>query len=196
MASVRCDCGTRKIVAVDDLLQCKTKSCGCLRTEVARMEFDSLENRFWSKVDKNGPVSDYRPDLGKCWIWTASVNAKGYGIMGVNIGSTMVHRISWSIHGYDIQKGEQIDHLCRVRCCVNPNHLEVVSPKVNSNRGYGPTAKNARKTHCPKGHPYSGENLYLYVGGKHKGNRQCRICGRERQREYQKRKRANASCDA
>jgi len=188
IASVRCDCGIEKTVAADDLIQRKTQSCGCLRLDRAKERIVPIEKRFWKKVNKNGPIPDYCPDLGRCWLWTASINAKGYGTLGSKNGSTLAHRISMELNGWVVKSGMQIDHLCRVRSCVNPKHLEVVTPKINCHRGYGPTALHARKTHCPQGHPYSDENTYLYIGGVHKGNRQCRICGRRRSREYLARK--------
>jgi hypothetical protein len=73
----------------------------------------------------------------------------------------------------------QIDHLCRVRHCVNPAHLEPVTPRVNARRGFGASGRNARKTHCPAGHPYAGDNLYRYPIT---GDRHCRACGREQKR--------------
>ncbi len=194
-ADVVCDCGTRKSVPSDDLVSGKIKSCGCLRRENGKANIRPMEDRFWEKVNKNGPVPSYRPDLGSCWIWGASVNANGYGTMGVDKGSTLAHRISYIIANGEILNDMQLDHLCRVHNCVNPRHLEPVTPRVNVHRGYGPTAANARKTHCPQGHPYSEENTYLYIGGVHKGNRQCRICGRKRTREYIERKRLAALND-
>lgn len=182
-AIVVCNCGTRKTIGVDDLINGKIKSCGCLRRENNRTK-KSLAERFWVKVNKNGSLSSHRPDLGPCWIWIAAINAKGYGIMSVDVGSTLVHRISYKISGGVIPDGMQIDHLCRVRNCVNPKHLEVVTPRINTHRGYGPAAMRARKTHCPKEHPYSGDNLYVSPTG----NRQCRICIRQNQRNYQERK--------
>ena len=184
-ACVVCDCGVSKIVSVDDLTTGKTKSCGCLRRDTLKERARPPEERFWEKVNKSGLAPAYRPDLGPCWIWTASVNAKGYGIMGAKNGSTLAHVISYNIHLGNVPGGMQIDHLCRIRNCVNPNHMEVVTPRVNVNRGYGPTAIHARKTHCPKGHPYSGENLYLTPGGR---SRHCRECVRQSQMRYQKRK--------
>lgn len=183
-AVVVCDCGAYKTVQADDLIQGKTKSCGCLRIETSRKKKDTLENLFWSKVDKNGAASDYRPDLGSCWLWIASTNAHGYGTFKVENGSTLAHRISWSMHGGVVPKDMQIDHLCRVRNCVNPKHLEVVSPRVNTHRGF----TNARKIHCPKGHLYDGDNLYTTPKGR---SRQCRECVRQSQRRYQARKRVS-----
>ena len=183
-AIVICDCGARKTVLVDDLAAGRIQSCGCLRRDVLKERARPLSEKFWEKVNKNGPIPEYRPDFDPCWLWTAAVNAKGYGVMCVKNGSTLAHVISYNIHVGQIHSGMQIDHLCRVRNCVNPNHLEVVTPRVNVHRGFGPTAVHARKTHCPKGHPYSGDNLYLSP----RGNRQCRECVRRSQMRYRKRK--------
>jgi hypothetical protein len=101
--------------------------------------------------------------------------------MGVKNGSTLAHRISYNLHVGHVPSGMQIDHLCRVRNCVNPKHLEVVLPIVNTHRGY----TNATKTHCPQGHQYSGVNLYSTPGGR---SRHCRECGRRSQMRYLKRK--------
>lgn len=142
------------------------------------------EARFWAKVDKNGPVPKYRPHLGACWLWTACVNAKGYGQMAVRQGSTLAHRISFALSGGIVSDGMQIDHLCRVRGCVNPKHLEVVTPRTNTRRGYSPSGMHARKTYCVHGHPLSGYNLRIT-----ERQRFCRACVREAQRRYQARKR-------
>lgn len=80
-----------------------------------------------------------------------------------------------------------IDHLCRNPLCVRPDHLEQVTPRENLLRGVGPSAKAAKKTHCPQGHPYAGENLGIHRNG----NRWCRTCHRENQlRRYHKKKEA------
>jgi len=93
------------------------------------------------------------------------------------------HRVSVILSGRDIPKGMHVDHLCRVRACVNPNHLEVVTPRTNALRspftvGY----LNARKTHCRKGHELSAENLDSYA--LKSGRRACKICMRERCRTW------------
>lgn len=191
-AVVECDCGTRKTVSADDLASGRIRSCGCLKRDLAKSRVRPVADRFLEKVDKDGPVPEYRPDLGPCWVWTAARNANGYGIMKVSEGTTLAHRISYALAGGNVTDDEQIDHLCRVRHCVNPQHLEAVPPRVNVHRGYGSAAGNARKTHCPQGHPYNDENAYVYVGGVHKGTRHCRICGRAATRRYMARKKAAA----
>ena len=80
----------------------------------------------------------------------------------------------------------QIDHLCRVRSCVNPAHMEIVTPRVNIIRGNCPEVtikRHAAVTHCPQGHSYTGDNLYVTKTG----NRHCRECTRRHGREYQRR---------
>jgi HNH endonuclease len=74
--------------------------------------------------------------------------------------------------GGPIPEGCELDHLCREKVCVFPEHLEPVSGRENSRRSRSPAALNARKTHCLRGHLLSGSNLYVFPGGK----RQCRIC--------------------
>ncbi len=132
---------------------------------------ETLEARFWAKVDRQDPAA--------CWEWTASLTPNGYGQMAWRADGKKVrvyaHRFSVELDGREIPDGEQVDHLCRNRRCVNPAHLEVVSPQTNTLRGTSPAAGHAVKTHCPAGHAYEGENLW--TNGRH---RLCRTCYRER----------------
>jgi len=107
-----------------------------------------------------------------CWLYAGSINAQGYGT--ITIGKTVhrVHRATYENKFGRIPKGLIIDHLCRVRSCVNPDHLEVVTQAENKRRGMSPAAQNARKTHCNKGHEYSEENTYISA----RGYRECRTC--------------------
>lgn len=99
-----------------------------------------LEDRFWAKVNKDGPVSEYRPDLGPCWIWTANTNDAGYGTFFVAMNAPVrnpgAHRISYELVVGSIPEGYDIDHLCMVPACVNPSHLEAVTPRVNMERAW------------------------------------------------------------
>lgn len=124
--------------------------------------------RFLASIDED-PVSG-------CWLWTGSLNNRGYA--GGIAGYANAHRFAFEHYVGPIPPGRQIDHLCRVRHCVNPEHLEPVSPSENTRRGLVPLIVGARmleKTHCPAGHPYAGENLVVNADGK----RRCRTCRRE-----------------
>lgn len=125
--------------------------------------------RFWNKVIKTG----------NCWIWTAHLNRGGYGQLKINYKTYSAHRISYTLFKDDIPKGLKLDHLCRNTACVNPEHLESVTQKENIRRGshINKGIKNRQKTHCPKGHEYSGDNLYF-----DKKSRGCRTCQRNRNR--------------
>lgn len=109
-----------------------------------------------------------------CWLWTGELNDKGYGRCYRNGRRALAHRVAFAaVRGY---QPKLLDHLCRVRCCVNPNHLEDVDLKTNVLRGEGFYAKNARKTHCPKGHPLVPGNLVRTA--ELRGWRSCLTCQR------------------
>jgi len=121
---------------------------------------------------------------GKCWIWLGSCNDRGYGKMWDGSRLSYVHRLSYEAFVGPIPNGLTIDHLCRNRQCLNPEHLEPVTNRENILRGEGPSAKKARRTKCSGGHQLSGTNLMQ----SRLPYRQCRICFNEWQRQY-KRKR-------
>jgi len=140
-----------------------------------------IEERFWPKVDKSGPAPGHRPDLGPCWTWLGSKDGNGYGLLATGGGRCKrAHRISWEMAGRpDLIDGMHLDHLCRVRHCVRPDHLEQVTPAVNILRGVGAGATNAVKTHCPQGHEYTEANTYRWSNAP-TVSRQCRTCLRGR----------------
>lgn len=127
----------------------------------------STEERFWAKVQKTDG----------CWAWVGARSDTGYGSFQVNAHRVGPHRFSYELLVGPIPKGLTIDHLCRNRLCVNPNHLEVTTMRDNTLRGNSITAQAARKTHCPAGHPYDLFNTYQDRDGRH-----CRACHRERER--------------
>lgn len=133
---------------------------GCLRVK----EKTSWQDRFWSKVNK----TDY------CWVWTSAINTKGYGVFHINGKVKYAHRLSFVLFGRVIPDGLVLDHLCRRTECVNPDHLEAVSPAVNSQRG-----KCGKKQFCKHGHPFDASNSYIR---KDNGARMCKACGRNRNR--------------
>jgi hypothetical protein len=152
------------------------------------------EERFWLKIDKNGPLpaaDTLAAGLGPCWVWTGFRDRFGYGDFNESGRHKRAHRYAYLLVVGDIPDGLTLDHLCRVTSCVNPEHLEPVTAKVNTLRGNSITAIQANKTHCKRGHPFSGDNLYV-IGGKRPG-RACRTCARIHRRASDARKRARAS---
>lgn len=121
-----------------------------------------------------------------CWEWTKRRNEHGYG--NVSVGSAkdgtnrvkLAHRVSYECFVGPIPDGLTIDHLCRNRACVNPEHLEPVTHRVNVLRGTAQAAFNARKTHCLRGHEFTPENTYWQAGGR---KRSCRVCIQRRAAE-------------
>ena len=119
---------------------------------------EDWEHRFWAKVSPE-PMSG-------CWLWTASLDGYGYGQFGKSKGVVLkAYRLSYELLVGPVPDGLEIDHLCRVRACLNPDHLEAVTHRENMRRAA------LLRTHCPSGHQYSGDNLYV-----NRGSRFCRRC--------------------
>lgn len=113
-----------------------------------------------------------------CWQWTGPIRPSGYGYFNIGADSISAHRWMYELITGPIPNGLVIDHLCRNRACVRPSHLEAVTNHENILRGIGPSAQNAAKQRCPKGHDYS-----LRIAGKAgRTTRYCRICAREKAR--------------
>ncbi len=110
------------------------------------------------------------PNSG-CWIWTGAVAGGGYGVVWHDGRRQQAHRVLYERDAGPIPKGLHIDHLCRVRCCCNPAHLEPVTCSENLSRS--PLMdRNSRKTHCPQGHEYTPDNVIPQKGG----GRACKAC--------------------
>ena len=142
---------------------------------------DNTLQRFWAKVNKNGPLFDGTP----CWLWTAYLDPEGYGRLFYVDAQHYAHRISYEMLVGPIPIGLTIDHLCRVRHCVNPLHLEPVTRGQNVLRGSGYAATNARATHCPQNHPYDETNTLIErtkMGAFTR--RRCKTCRRIYQRKW------------
>lgn len=119
-------------------------------------------DRFWAKVKK---ASD-------CWNWIGAMDSRGYGNFYSGTKQVMAHRASYEFFVGVIGPGLHIDHLCRNPSCVNPSHLEPVTPRENNMRGITPASINASKTECLRGHKFTEENTRMDINGQ----RHCRSC--------------------
>lgn len=122
------------------------------------------------------------PETG-CWEWQARINRTGYGRFKVGRREYAAHRIAYELLVDRIPEGLDIDHLCRVRHCVNPEHLEPVTRRENIRRGltgHNSNNHNARKTHCKRGHPFDTANTAKLSGGR----RGCLACRRAYRKTY------------
>lgn len=125
-----------------------------------------------------------------CWVWDGSLSPEGYGKLTVNRRTSYAHRVAYERYVGPIQRGLQLDHLCRVRCCVNPSHLEPVTQRMNALRGAcGDVTRDrhAKKCACKSGHEFTAENTYFYIRSGYKC-RVCKQCNRDRSRDYKQRK--------
>ncbi len=125
-----------------------------------------LPLRFWEKVEARDG----------CWTWVAAKTSDGYGTFTVQGATYRAHRVAYETLAGEIPNGLVIDHLCRVRLCVNPAHLEPVTNRVNLMRGDTRAAEQISQTHCLRGHAFDEANT-AYEG---KNKRRCRACHNKR----------------
>jgi len=138
-------------------------------------------------MNKKGPIERFMEKIEKhnsgCWLWKAGKGTTGYGRILFKGKVWQAHRFSYENFVGPIESGKYILHKCDVRNCVNPDHLysgdQFDNMRDCSRRGRQKNGNN-KKTHCPKGHPYLGENLIIV---KTTGHRRCKACDRERQRK-------------
>ena len=144
----------------------------------------SPPERFFRKVQ-------FSAEENGCWIWGASLQTNGYGHF-YDGGDVLAHRWLYAFCVGPIRAGLTLDHLCRERRCVNPDHLEPVSLRTNVLRGNAPAAINARKTHCLRGHPLSGSNLGAKRRNSPGARGDCLACKRWRRRRGREKVRSHA----
>ena len=122
-----------------------------------------------------------------CLLYLGHITEQGYGRIKIKDKSYRVHRLIFEHFHGPLAVGLMPDHLCRVRHCIHPDHMEAVTNRVNLMRGVSPSAICARKTHCSKGHPYGEESSV--TPNRSKARRICRICDRAQNKiQYDKRK--------
>lgn len=137
-----------------------------------------FEDRLFEKINKTDT----------CWLWTGYIKPTGYGAIKGPWPSTKnmhAHRATYELLVGPIPEGLVIDHLCRVRSCVNPEHLEPVTTWENLMRGETVYARNLAKTHCPQGHELTPDNC---VKRPNKRGRDCKTCHRDRERVARRRR--------
>jgi hypothetical protein len=145
------------------------------------MEAERIK-RFWDKVDIKGP--------NDCWLWTASVNSKGYGSFAIEVKKTaLAHKVSWAVsknNGVFSDPKHPIMHSCDVKRCVNPNHLEIGTALQNNrdarSRGLTRNYIPSQQPTCKNGHPRTPENT-------HPKHNTCLVCSRASNREAARKKR-------
>lgn len=140
------------------------------------------------KKDHAKFLKNYVVDSSGCWLWTRSKTKLGYAQFFYAGKMSKGHRYAYSFFKGPIPKDKVLDHLCRVRHCVNPDHLELVTNRENVLRGISSAATNAKKTHCKRGHELSGSNVFLCKKGGGRW-RECKKCKVERNRILKAKKR-------
>lgn len=135
-------------------------------------QMEAQATRMSVKADLVAYVRDrIAVDASGCWLWTGAIDRHGYGLVRLGGKSRLAHRVVYEAVG-SIPTGRDLDHLCRVRACVNPAHLEPVTRAENLRRSPLVGKRKRLKTHCKHGHPMADPNLYVDPSGE----RHCRAC--------------------
>jgi hypothetical protein len=193
----RCECGTTKEVAGGSLRNGISRSCGCLRSDFISQTQRSHRVRkrtradVWRSLDWRGlPNPEVRPSIwarvmpepnSGCWLWLGDVTDGGYGKVFVRGRTVLVHRLFLSLVT-ELIPGLTVDHKCVTACCVNPAHLQQVTPSKNS------ALRQERNRACAHGHEWTAENTRWAVGSSGHTTRWCRKCDVRRQREHRQRR--------
>lgn len=163
-----CDCGADKEIDGYALRRGKTTSCG--RACLSKKNPVEIAQKFWDRVNLNGP--------GGCWLWTGHGTPNGYGNFWNGHSQVFAHKWAWVSLRSDIPEGLELDHLCKIRNCVNPDHMEPVTREENIAR----SAQTRReKPCCKRGHLFNEENTYWYTAKDGSVHRNCKTCMRIRE---------------
>ena len=186
----------------------RCEAIGCLPNPNSTSGGNSMETATqlpiewgrWLLADHLAQPRKFRPDVplierllrrvevvdSGCWLYRGSLDSAGYSCLRINGANDRGHRITWQAVAGPIPGDRHLDHLCRVRSCVNPDHLEPVTVSVNTfGRALWPTGW-PKATHCPRGHEMTEENTYRRPDN---GGRQCWTCVRRRTKESNDRRR-------
>lgn len=154
---------------------------------MTRLVFRDMSDRLMTHIVLN-------PATG-CWHWTGYVRKAGYGIINIRRNGKNyprhAHRVAYETFRGPVPEGMQVDHLCRRRDCINPSHMEVVTPGENTRRGIVAEVqrqRHAKRTHCKNGHLLSADNVYQ---GHCKGfpARGCKICRKAADQRFRAKRR-------
>lgn len=153
----------------------------------------SHQEKFWARV-----LRADAPDA--CWSWLGKTDKDGYGYLYVPYPegarhSEGAHRVAWQLtHKRAIPVDRELDHICRNTRCVKPAHLDLVTSRENTLRGEGPSAQEARQTHCRRGHELSGDNLMVVSKRSGREYRECRTCSRAKLASLRQRRKDDGCC--
>lgn len=158
--------------------------CGCGRKTDLAPKTNRAQNQVKGQPNQciQGHYPKKHPDYVEenrgyktpCWIWQGNHDRLGYGLINRLEHQGVAHLWFWKQVNGPVPEGLELDHLCRVRLCVNPTHFEAVTHEENVKRGTSFAAVNARKTHCIHGHEFTPENTHV----RPNGHRTCRTCRR------------------